>query len=174
MLAQILRAFHYRDRHVYISLYKQYVRPHLEFAVAAWSPWTKADIECLEKVQMKAARAVSGLRGRSYEERTAELKLPSLQERRRQADMAQTYKIMASEDSDQWFTRADTRRTTRNTCGLNNIVPMRNNHEYRNNFFSQRVVEEWNSLPDVVKESRTVQMFKRRYWRHTEGTVAPA
>ena len=88
--------------------------------------------------------------------------------------MAQTYKIMASEDSDQWFTRADTRRTTRNTCGLNNIVPMRNNHEYRNNFFSQRVVEEWNSLPDVVKESRTVQMFKRRYWRHTEGTVAPA
>ena len=68
MLAQILRAFHYRDRHVYISLYKQYVRPHLEFAVAAWSPWTKADIECLEKVQMKAVRAVSGLRGRSYEE----------------------------------------------------------------------------------------------------------
>ena len=174
VLAQILRAFHYRDRHVYISLYKQYVRPHLEFAVAAWSPWTKADIECLEKVQMKAARAVSGLRGRSYEERTAELKLPSLQERRRQADMAQTYKIMASEDSDQWITRADTRRTTRNTCGLNNIVPMRNNHEYRNNFFSQRVVEEWNSLPDVVKESRTVQMFKRRYWRHTEGTLAPA
>ena len=73
--------------------------------------------------------------------------------------MAQTYKIMASEESDQWFTRADTKRTTRNTCGLNNIVPMRNNHEYRNNFFSQRVVEEWNSLPDVVKESRTVQIF---------------
>ena len=73
---QILQAFHYRDRHVYISLHKQYVRPHLEFAVAAWSPWTKAAIDCLEKVQVKA---VSRLRGRSYEERTAELGLPTAQ-----------------------------------------------------------------------------------------------
>ena len=79
VLAQILRAFHYRDRHVYISLYKQYVRPHLEFAVAAWAPWTKTDIECLEKVQMKAVKSVSGLRGRTYEERIQELGLPSLQ-----------------------------------------------------------------------------------------------
>ena len=35
VLAQITRAFHYRDRHVFLSLYQQYVRPHLEFAVAA-------------------------------------------------------------------------------------------------------------------------------------------
>ena len=66
VLAQILRAFHYRGRHVYISLYKQYVRPHLEFAVAAWAPLSKVDIECLEKVHMKAVKAVSGLRGRTY------------------------------------------------------------------------------------------------------------
>ena len=36
-----------------MKLYKLYVRPHLEFAVAAWSPWTVADIECLEKVQKR-------------------------------------------------------------------------------------------------------------------------
>ena len=45
VLAQITRAFHYRDRHVFLSLYQQYVRPHLELAVAAWSPWTQADIQ---------------------------------------------------------------------------------------------------------------------------------
>ena len=38
VLGQILRAFHYRDRYVFLDLYKQYVRPHMEFAVAAWSP----------------------------------------------------------------------------------------------------------------------------------------
>ncbi len=31
------------------KLYVQYVRPHLEFAVAAWSPWLEADKSCLEK-----------------------------------------------------------------------------------------------------------------------------
>ena len=33
-----------------MKLYKKFVRPHLEFAVTAWSPWTEADKECLEKV----------------------------------------------------------------------------------------------------------------------------
>jgi len=31
VLGQISRAFHYRDRHIFVRLYKQYVRPHLEF-----------------------------------------------------------------------------------------------------------------------------------------------
>jgi hypothetical protein len=44
-------AITYRDRHVFMRLYAQYVRRHLEFAVQAWSPWYEADKECLEKVQ---------------------------------------------------------------------------------------------------------------------------
>ena len=40
VLSQISRAFPFRDRHVFLKLYKQYVWPHLEFAVQAWSPWT--------------------------------------------------------------------------------------------------------------------------------------
>ena len=39
VFGQILRAFHFRDRHTFLDLYKQQVRPHLEFAVAAWYPW---------------------------------------------------------------------------------------------------------------------------------------
>ena len=77
VLGQILRAFHFRDRHMFVNLYLQYVRPHLEFAVAAWAPWSQADIACLEKVQAKAVRAVSGLKGHSYEERLSELGLVS-------------------------------------------------------------------------------------------------
>jgi len=38
VLSQISRAFHYRDRKTWIGLYKTYVRPHLEYAVQAWSP----------------------------------------------------------------------------------------------------------------------------------------
>ena len=35
VLSQISRAFHFQDRHVFLKLYKQYVRLHLEFAVQA-------------------------------------------------------------------------------------------------------------------------------------------
>ena len=40
VLCQPSKAFHYyRDRQTLVVLYKQYVRPHLEFATPAWSPW---------------------------------------------------------------------------------------------------------------------------------------
>ena len=44
ILTQISRAFLYRDRRVFVQLYKQFVRCHLEFAAPAWSPWQAGDI----------------------------------------------------------------------------------------------------------------------------------
>ena len=72
-------------------------------------------------------------------------------------------------NSELWFERADSRRTTRN-----NLVPKRSHHEYRRNFFSQRVVETWNLLPAEVREAATVSQYKRLYRRHTQAAVAPA
>jgi hypothetical protein len=68
VLSQLSRAFHLRERHTFIRLYKQYVLPHLEFAIQAWSPWLQKDKETLEKVQRRAVGMVSGLKGRTYEE----------------------------------------------------------------------------------------------------------
>ena len=110
VLGQITRAFHFRDSKVFLNLYKQYVRPHLEFSVAAWAPWTQEDIETLEKIQRRAVRAVSGLKSHSYEERLTELKLPSLSERRREIDMVQTYKTVNDENSEQFLVKAGVRR----------------------------------------------------------------
>jgi hypothetical protein len=64
VFGQLSRAFTYRDRHVFMRLYAQYVRPHLEFAVQAWSPWSDADKECLEKVPKRAVRMVSGVQAK--------------------------------------------------------------------------------------------------------------
>jgi hypothetical protein len=93
-VGQITRAFKYRDKSVFLQLYKQYVRPHLEFAVQAWSPCHQADKEVLEKVQRRAVGMVAGLRSREYEDRLKELGLTTLEERRHQADMLQMYKII--------------------------------------------------------------------------------
>jgi len=98
VLAQLARAFHFRDRHIFVRLYVQYVRPHLEFSSPAWSPWLEKDIECLENVQRRAVKMVTGLRGTSYEEKLTELGLTTLSERRHQTDMLQTYKILTGKD----------------------------------------------------------------------------
>jgi hypothetical protein len=62
VLGQITRAFRYRDKSVFVQLYKQYVRPHLDFATQAWSPWQQGDIEALESVQRRVVNMVSGLK----------------------------------------------------------------------------------------------------------------
>ncbi len=94
VLGQIRRNFHYRDRHIFLRLYKQYVRPHLELATPSWTPWLAGDKEVLEKVQEKAVKMVAGLKGSDYEERCAELGLETLEERRQSQDMALVHKMM--------------------------------------------------------------------------------
>jgi ribonuclease P/MRP protein subunit RPP40 len=61
LLVQLTRAFQYRDRRTLIGLYKQYVLPHLDFAVQAWFPWTSKDKVVLENVQKRAIKMVPGL-----------------------------------------------------------------------------------------------------------------
>jgi ribonuclease P/MRP protein subunit RPP40 len=99
VLGQISNAFHYRDRYTFVSLYKQYVRPHLEFAVQAWNPWTQQDKDILEKVHRRAVAVVSGLRGVTYEERLEELEMTTLEERRHRAHMLQVFMILTEKDN---------------------------------------------------------------------------
>ena len=97
-LGQITMAFNFRDRNTFVMLYKQYVRPHLEFSVPAWSPWTQGDKETVERIQKRAVRMISGLQGKSYEDRLLELNMPSLEGRRLLYDMVQTFKIVRGYD----------------------------------------------------------------------------
>ena len=178
VLGQISRAFHYRDRITFVKLYKQYVRPHLEFAVTAWSPWTEADKECLEKVQRRAVKMISGLTSNEYIGRLAELGMETLEERRHRMDMAQVYKIVTGKDrvkSETWFTMGrDGQRMTRGNAHPLSLKKQRARLEVRRNFFSQRVVDDWNTIPAVIKDARSVTSFKRLYGAHrdTVGTAA--
>jgi ribonuclease P/MRP protein subunit RPP40 len=152
---QLVRAFHYRDRHIFLRLYKHYVRPHLEFSTPAWSPWSETDKTCLEKIQQRAVKMVSGLSGKSYEEKLVELGLFTLEERRHQADMAMVHKRLHGKgqlDHTCWFEKAmDGQRATRNAADHLNLKVTHGRLEVRRNFFSERVIEGWNRIPASVK-----------------------
>jgi ribonuclease P/MRP protein subunit RPP40 len=172
VLSQISRAFHYRDRHTFKKLYVQYVRPHLEFAVTAWSPWLEADKSCLEKFQQRTVSMISGLKGTTYEEKLREIGLTTLEERRHQADMLQAFKIIRGfdkVDSSTWFQGVDVSiRTTRSAADPLNLRPQAARLETRRNFFSNRVGEAWNVIPGDIKRSKTVSSFKNAYRRYRE------
>ena len=150
-----------------MNLYKQYVRPHLEFAVPAWSPWTVGDKELLEKVQMRAIRMVSGLQTNTYEDRLKELNLPSLETRRLHYDLCQVFKIIRCKDDvrpSTWFdlTGPAPARITRHTQDPLNINKKQPKRDLRKNFFSHRVIDHWNRLPSEVKRAENVKMFKKQ------------
>ena len=179
VLGQIARAFHFRDRHTFVQLYKLYVRPHLEFAAPAWSPWTKSDIESLERVQKRALAMVSGLGQRNYYERLTELNMTTLEERRVELDMVEVYKIMTGghTNPDTWFTGNNTRegaRVTRQTADPFSIRVPAAKLELRKHFFSARVVEKWNNLPLQVKQCKSAKMFKMAYRQFTKSNPAQA
>jgi len=167
VLGQVARAFHYRDRHIFVRLYIQYVRPHLEYAAVAWSPWLEGDKECLEKVQRRAVAMVAGLTGRTYEERLEELGMVTLAERRHQLDMLQVYKILNSKDNvkeETWFERvSNTGRATRAADDPLNLRIPAPRLEIRRHFFSQRTPKDWNNVPAKVKNAPNTMSFKNGY-----------
>ena len=93
------RAFYFRDSFTFIRLYKQYVCCHLEFASCVWNPWTKADCDIIERVQIREVSFVSGLKRSTYEEKLKELNLQTLEDRSKRADMIQTFKIVNGFDN---------------------------------------------------------------------------
>jgi hypothetical protein len=147
----------------------------MEFAGTAWSTWLEVDKVTLEKIQRRAVAMISGLQGSTYEERSKELGLTTLDERRHQADMVQTFKIMQGHDrvaSNTWFQRVDvTVRTTRSASDPLNLKQQASRLETRRNFFSNRVpvVKAWNLVPSEIKGARTVNGFKM----HNENTERP-
>ncbi len=131
-------------------LYKAIVRPLMEYGAPAWSPWHKKDIESLEKVQKRCLKLVRG--------KTVELE--SLESRRRKTDLVETYKMLNGlykNNSDKFFSFPQ--RTLR---GHHLKLTKRYARtDIKKFFFSNRVVDDWNSLPEEAINAKTVPAFKR-------------
>ena len=174
VLVQLTRNFHFRDRHVFKNLYMQYVRPHLEFASPAWSPWLTQDIEILENVQRKAVNMISGLKpGSSYEEKCRELNIDTLAARRTHSDLVQAFKILQGIDRvecDQVFSKqCDRVRATRATADPTKLSVPHSRLEIRKNTYFVRVANQWNNLDSATRNAKTVSEFKRRLKAITTG-----
>ncbi len=109
--------------------------------------------ETTKRGKRKKRRQNKADQATTYEDRLKELGLTTLEERRHQADMVQTYKIATGKDmvnSETWFTSVtESGRPTRSAAD-----PLNLRLEIRRQFFSQRVVESWNKIPASLKQEK--------------------
>ena len=170
VLGVIKKAYKTRDIRTITMLYKSMVRPHLEYGNLIWGPFFKEDMKSVEKIQRRATKLVTSIKDLAYEDRLRALKLPSLVYRRRRGDMIQMYKLMNGlirveikslvQPTTEFRTRGHHQKVQKN----------RANKFARANCFSQRVANNWNSLPKEVISAPSLNTFKNRLDAYWEGS----
>ena len=94
ILGLIKRSFVHLDCDLLLKLFKSMVRPILDYGNVIWFPYTKKNKKLIENIQRRATRMIPELKGLSYTERLQQLKLFSMDYRRKRGDMIQLFKIL--------------------------------------------------------------------------------
>jgi len=165
MLGMINRTITCKSQQTLLQLYKTLVRPHLEYCTVVWSPHYKKDKDLLEKVQHRLTRMIPGLRCKEYAERLRILGLWTLEERRNRADLIEVFKMWKGQSAVNFenFFEPDTNSRTRG-----HSLKLRKHHcrlDLRHHFYSERVINKWNSLDQQTIDSTTLNNFKQNLTR---------
>jgi hypothetical protein len=158
----IFRAFLTRESKFLIIAYKSFILPLLEYCSPIWSPHSVGDILLLEGVQRGYTKRIPGLENMSYDARLKALDMITLELRRLHFDLTFCYKLLnglIGGVPDNYGLVLSTRKSRGNSFKL---VINNSRVDARKYFFSSRICEPWNSLPDCVVLSDNVNLFKRQ------------
>ena len=158
----MIRNIRCKEKKLFIPLYKEIVRPHLEYCIQAWRTYCKKDIDTLEHIQRRATKIIPELRDLSYEECLKECGLTTLETSRLRGGQIEVFKILngyENIDRNSFFSlKKDNRirghevKLVKDQCRLN----------IRKHSFSQRTINEWNKLSMDCIIACNVNMFKNK------------
>ena len=151
-------------------MFKTFVRPILEYNTAIWSPNLIEDINSVEKVQRHFTKRLcqkSNIKFQNYEERLRILNLESLEIRRIKFDIVLMFKIqnkLIDIDFDKFF-KTKPSSTKYNLRGHDHQlnVPKYSGSNCHHNFFSNRILNIWNKLPQDLVNSRNLPILKTNF-----------
>jgi ribonuclease P/MRP protein subunit RPP40 len=169
-LGLLKRTFRHWDINGFRTLYTTFVRPNLKYCAQAWNPHLKQDVESLEAVQRHATRLVPSLRRLDYASRLRAFGISTLEERRKRGDLIQFFKV------ENGFNHVAFLRANRPAPALGCDDPasrvrgcahrleqnLVTNCAIRANFFTNRVINDWNELPKEAVEARSLNSFKNK------------
>ena len=158
ILGLIRRTIMYKEKQLIVPLYEAIVRPHLEYCIQVWRSYRKKDIDDLERIKRRATKMIPELRDLSYESRLLQCGLTILETSRLRGDQIEVFKIVngyENFDRNMFFKLKEGSRTSGHKAAL---VKEQCKLDMRKYSFSQRVINEWNKLPNDCVNASTVNM----------------
>ena len=155
-LNRIRRSFVSRSPKFLSEIFKQYVRPHLEYAVEVWNPRAVGNIKKIEKVQNRMTKLLPTGRVLSSEQRNISLGLTTHEVRRLRGDLINVYKNINNESLFK-LRNSDRFRGHSKTISIPAV-----NTTLRQHSFSYRPLVAWNSLPESVVNAPDLNHFKHK------------
>ena len=142
-----------------ILIRKALVRPHLDYALQFWSLYYRMDIILLELVQRRMTKMIEEIRNFSYERRLKLWKLHLLERRRVRGNPIELFKMVKDFDKGnvgKVLTISSQDRTRNNGFKLEKC---RFNKEIDRNWFTNKVVDDWNRLSQQVVTAQKIGSF---------------
>ena len=171
MVGLIKRNFKYLSISSFVLVYKNLVRSQLDYCNSVWSPYRKSDIDALEKVQKMATKLLPKIRHLKYADRLKTCKLPTMHYRRIREDIIETYKILSGKYDSAAIPILTTSPTLTTRGNDLRLQKNRARYDLRKIFFTNRIVNMWNSLPNDVVHAESTNTFKSRldkFWSNQE------
>ena len=179
ILGCLKHTFKHITKDILKLLYTSLIRPHLEYGSCVWNPHLKKDQDAIERIQRRATKLVPELRNLSYSERLKALNLPTLKFRRERADLIETYNILTGKHEINKHCRCShcpnkemfQQSLATNTRGHSMKLQSQKVSGIRYHFLADRVVNNWNKLPEAAVSQPTLQKFKteiHKQWSDTD------
>ena len=148
------------------TLYISFIRPILEYASEVWDNCSNTDSDRLEKVQLEAARIITGLP--IYASKTSlyyETGWEPLETRRKNKKLRLMYQMINGYSPEYLLQlippmRADaTRYQLRNRYNIS--IPITSSEIYKNSFIPS-TIRLWNQLDESIRQSPNISSFKKQ------------
>ncbi len=145
------------------------MRPHLEFAVQAWSPWLQGDKDTLESSR-ESGQDCKQTKEKHLQGKEHGAGPKTLEERRTAQNMALVHKFLTEKGVSGLFQRTSGQQRSRTlqSAGEHGLCVQYSRTDPRKNLFAMRMVEPWNRLPDTVKLAEKSEKFRAQLKKHQQ------
>ena len=167
----ILRSFISRNPNNLIKAFTVYVRPLVEYAPSVWSPSKLYLINSIENLQRRFTKRIPGLKLLSYAERLDNLKIKSLEHKSLISDLVYCYNITHGHSTiktQDLFTPSNNPSARGHS---HRFLPTLCTNNTQQNFFSNRIIKPWNSLPPNIADAKSLHSFKKTYFFTCSHTI---
>ena len=146
-----------------ITIYKSFIRPHLDYGDIVYDrAFNESFHKNLESIQYNTVIAITGaIRGTSSEKLFQELGLESLKSRRWLRKLCLFYKIFHEKSASYLFQLVPSNNNVYATRSSQSNKSFKTRYNFFKDFFFPAVISKWNSLDVNIRNSSSINVFKK-------------